>query len=458
MYAEVQNVKVSGDIAARYIIRANYDLDKNETAGATSSSGGLDNTDDYLQSSAEVQVDADLTDNVATCVRLVNQRTWNDVRNEEASLTPTAALNSSVNQFDVLVDLANVTFKEFFYAPLTVTMGRQDLWFGKGFVVGAKQRDPKNTISADEYTVINSFDAIKGTLDFDPWKVDAVYSIIEENDVSQADDIWLAGVNVGYKFNSYNGEAEAYAWHKHDRSNIAYVDGTTTVPTGINWIGTYGIRGSLEPIANATLAAEGALQLGRYSITTTQGATRRRKAAAMDLSGDYLFKDTKWTPKVGLEYIAYSGEEADAATDTNTYEGWDPIYRGKFDTAIREFQNIYYTTAHRTLNNTATALDSDSGVTNEQQVALVGQVKPTSNLTVDGRFTWFRYFNAPAPPSGATSRSKEIGSELDLTLTYDYTEDVSFNLLAAWFFPGKYWIAGQDDNATDIVGTVKVAF
>src|SRR3989338_4817125 len=103
-FAEVQNVKVSGDLAARYVVRANYDLDEDNVGT------NADDTDDYLMSTAEVQVDADLTDNVATVVRLVNQRDWNDVDANEV----VSAGDVDASQFDVIVDLANVTLKEFF--------------------------------------------------------------------------------------------------------------------------------------------------------------------------------------------------------------------------------------------------------------------------------------------------------------------------------------------------------
>lgn len=448
-FAEVQNVKVSGDMSARWIIRGTYDLDKNNAEGATATTGGLDNNDDYLMSTAEVQVDADLTDNVSTVLRLANQRDWGEPTDQKATV--------STNVYNVIVDLANVTFKEFFYAPLTVTIGRQDLWYGKGFIVGAKQRDPLASISADEYTVINSFDAIKATLDFDPWKVDGVYSLIEEGATNRANDLWLAGVNVGYKFDSYKGEAEAYFFEKHDRTHTQYVSGTSTTDSRVNSVNTWGLRGSFEPIANATIAAEGALQFGRYSVVTTQNS-RSRKAAALDVSGDYLFKDVKWTPKLGIEYIYYSGEANTATTDTGTYHGWDMMYRGKFDTAIREFQNLYYATAMRADNVATVTNDQDAGNTNETQVILYGSLKPTNALSVDGRFAFFWMPKAQKYNSGAETRGKSIGSELDLQLNYVYTEDVSFGLLAAWFFPGSYWVGGMDDTATDIVGTVKVAF
>jgi len=457
-YAEVQNVKVSGDLTARWLMRWNYDLDRD---GANIGAVGLadsDAADDFLMTTAEVQVDADMTDNVSTVVRLTNQRNWGDIGG--------SLQGYSESQFNVIVDLASVTLKEMVYSPLTVTIGRQDLWFGKGFIVGAKQRDPKSDgggalashIGAPEYTVVNSFDAIKTTLDFDPWKIDGVYTVLEENFTNIQDDKYMVGTNVGYKFDTLNGEAEAYLWHKVDGAKNIFPNEIAPVAVGCErmWTSTYGLRGSFEPVANATLAAEAAYQAGRYSVSNVQSA-RSRKAYAIDLSGDYLFKDMKWTPKVGLEYITYSGEENDGIADGGTYHGWDPMYRGKFDTAIREFQNVYYLTAQRTLNAATTVVDNDSGATNECQIIGSLRVNPINNLTVDVGSAWF-WFNEAPRVFGVADRNKYIGSELDVSLTYDYTEDVSFNLLSAWFFPGTYWLGAQDDIAADLVGTVKVAF
>ncbi|MCX5715549.1 MAG: alginate export family protein [Candidatus Omnitrophica bacterium] len=443
-YAEVQNVKVSGDLSARWLLRWNYDLAPNKGVGS-----GYD----FLMSTAEVQVDADLTDNVSTVVRLANQRDWGEPISQK--------IGTATDTYDVIVDLANVTFKEMVYSPLTVTIGRQDLWFGKGFIIGAKQRDPLASISANEYTVINSFDAIKATLDFDPWKIDGVYSLLEENTTNRNDHVWLLGTNIGYKFDSYNGEAEAYYWKKHDNSGVAYTGSSAIVADRTNWIDTYGIRGSFEPIANATLAAEGAMQFGRYS--TASDISRSRHAGALDLSGDYAFKDMKWTPKLGLEYILYSGEASPSSSSEGTYHGWDMMYRGKFDSAIREFQNLYYATAQRQTGYEGITNAQDSGATNEMQFIIKANIKPTNNIGIDGRFIWFRNDKSQAAeaPDGGTlynGRNKDLGQELDLTLNYTYTEDVSFGLLGAWFFPGKYWVSDFDQVATDVVGTVKVAF
>jgi hypothetical protein len=443
-FAEVQNIKISGDMAVRYIIRNNYDLDKDNNDDGTGNFLYGNDAHDYITSSTEVQVDADLTDNVSTVVRMINQRDWDDA--------PTAT-DTDTTEFDVNIDLAYLTLKEMVYSPLTVRIGRQDIWFGKGFIIGSKIRDHEGNINADEYSVETAFDAIRGTLDLDPWTIDAVYSIIEEDALNSSDDQWLAGCNIGYVFDSYNGEAEAYAWHLRDRSNDSRTGNTAAaVLNEVNWVGTYGIRGSFEPIPNAYIAAEGAVQAGRYETSAIESA-RSRRGFASDIYGSYHFKDVRWSPKLGLEYIYYSGEEEDAITDSSRWEAWHPMFRGKFDTAIREFQNVYYLTSYRSTNANNITEPQDSGVTNEHQLAIIAKLTPTNTLTVDGRFTWFWFDEEPT-----ANRSQELGEEVDIGLTYDYTEDVSFNLLAAWFFPGKYWMTGQDDTATDIVGSVKVAF
>jgi len=432
-FAEVQNVKISGDLTARVISRDDLDLDADDE-GANG-----DDVDNYFMSTAQIQIDADLTDNVSTVISLVNQRDWDDISGQ--------ASEGVTTDFDVLLDLASVTLKEMIYSPLTVTIGRQDLWYGNGFIVGAKQRDNNGSITAEEYTALNAFDAITATVDLDPWTIDAVYALAEENGVATSDDVTLLGLNAGYEFNSYNAEAEVYAFQKNDTSqaNPARED---------ERILTLGIRGSLEPITDLTLAGETAVQYGRYSQAL--GEARVREGYATDVSATYAFSDMSWKPTLALEYIYYSGEADDQnGNQGNDYEGWDPMFRGKFDTAIREFQNVYasHLTAQRCDAATVTTLDSDAGTTNQHQILLIGSIKPTDTLTVDGRFGWFLFAEEPR-----ADRDDEIGTELDLILTYDYTEDVSLGLLAAWFFPGDYWIDGQDDTATDIVGSVKVSF
>ena len=184
VYAGTQSVKISGDLTIRGLARENFDLDGHHAEpavpgtvsaiGAGNPQPGTNDWQTWFQSAAEVQIDADLTDNVSAVLRLFNQRSW-DVSAKSISTTNVqlgrgegTSYTQDVNEFDVGLDLAYVELKEFLYSPLTLKIGRQDLWFGKGFIVGADLKDHYANINADEYTVQTSFDALRATFDYDP--------------------------------------------------------------------------------------------------------------------------------------------------------------------------------------------------------------------------------------------------------------------------------------------------
>ena len=477
-YAETQSVKVSGDIGLRTFARDNYDLNKNDAEGAN----GTQSSDwaTYLMSTAEVQIDADLTDNVSGVIRLVNQRVWGDqLYNSEANgelgtthWPYTDRVNArrvapGADSFDIEVDLAYIELKEFLYSPLTLRIGRQDLWFGKGFIVGANLQVPNANIYAPEYTAIRSFDAIRATLDYDPWTIDAVFAKISENFRRSDDDTNLWGLNVGYVFDQYNAEMEGYWWYKQDRytgSGNNASGNLINVQNGAdsNDVQTFGLRGSFDPIEDWTVAAEAAYQFGQYlgpdPANAPQVHQRDRSAWAIDAMVEcrYFQEDYAWRPVLAAEYIFYSGEDnigPNNRSNNGNYTGWDPMFRGKFDTAIREFQNVFY----------RTWVPSTPSYTNQHQMLFWATVEPTDSITFTAKYGQFWLANAFANNSDfgggvAQNTAKHVGAELDLMLTWDYTEDVSFDLLTGWFFPGNTFGQEADSVATDVVGSVKLSF
>jgi len=310
-FAETQNVKVSGSLDAYAFYRDNYDLTKNNDAGSVQIGGtvpgalhaGADLTnqqseaDSYFMSITQVQIAANLTDNVSTVINLVNQRDWNANEFNAAATTSAAP-----HEFDVLLDLAYVQMKEIFYSPLTLTIGRQDLVFGRGFIIGWNPQDPNSNIQADEFTQIQSFDAIRATLDFNPWTLDFVYSKVREGSLNPEDDRDLYLANVNYKFAEYNAVAEAYYFGDVDRNTVATAAGVKGSETD-----TVGARVQFDPISQITLGAEAAYQFGDYVATGTV-SDKDRRAWALDLFGEYRW-DTNWKPMVGVEYVYLSGEE-----------------------------------------------------------------------------------------------------------------------------------------------------
>jgi hypothetical protein len=483
-FAETQSIKLSGDLAIRAINRDDYDFNK-EALDTAHTDGN------YFMHNAEVQLDADLTDNVSVTIRLVNQTDWNvSIINidaagefEDRDRLGLGTQHDELEEFDVLLDLGYVTLKEFFFTPLTVRIGKQDIWFGKGFIVGANYHDPNEQISADEYTSFTSFKAIRATWDFEPWTLDAVYAMIEENEVQADDDRDLFGLNLGCILDYYNAEVEGYYWYVEDDEipnrltagvtpgAVAPVGATEHDTSKENRIHTLGLRGSFEPHEDITVWSEYAMQRGVYIADEWQREPRDREAFAFDIGSECRLWEEQyaWRPVLGAEYIFYSGQNHDDDRLGHDYHAWDRMFRGKVDSAIHEWYNVFYTLGMPT---------TERADENLQQLILMGSIQPMDNLTIDARWINFRlHENWPVNPNITMgSSNKNVGNELDLEMTYEYTEDVTFGLLAGWFFPGDYYtelesntnaasvtpgapaISNEKDIASKLVATCRVSF
>lgn len=506
VYAETQSVKVSGDLTIRGIYRNAYDYRGSVPESAAVAAGVAQNivrtgrsadgggmlgtgvygpTQSFFMSTAEIQVDAELTDCVSTCIRILNERDWN-VRNlnvqSNQSLVPNGfgQYNTDDGAFDVQLDLAYVTLKDFIYSPLTVTIGRQDLWFGKGFIVGSNhvwnnawdiRTDTAGNVieklHAPEYTSMTAFDSIKAVLDYDPWTITGIYSKIMENTINGDDDVDLWGANIGYKFDCYKAEAELYCFSKIDHGIQQWNSKAN------NDVYTVGVRGSLDPVDSVTVALEGAFQGGKYVGETNSQGNMTRAAWACDVSGEYRMNPDQfcWKPKMGVEYILYSGDTSvsNPHERRGTYTGWDPMFRGKFDSAIREFVGSYYASYDYLVRGDYLYSSPDASFTNQQQLIFSGSIQPTDSLTIKANYNLFWLCNKIESRNQVNAATQAgyilegwqagfIGQELDMQYIWDYTEDVSFGLLTGWFFPGQQVYKNANKTATDIVGTVKVSF
>ena len=309
-FAEVQNVKVSGDVNSAGVYRNSYDLMSDNQA-----SNANINDNNFLFTQARVRIDADLTDNVSATVRFLTEYDWN------------TSANTSSSADNVDLDLANVTLKEVFYQPLTVTVGRQELKYGNGFVIGDPDTNATSAdvdLTAQDLSLRKSFDAVKAVLDYNPLTVDVFYAKINETNTT-ANDVDLYGINAAYDIGSYSSEVEAYCFlSKNDVSTAP-----TTATNSGNEIYTIGLRGSISPIDSLNLSGEVALQTGDYD---SESATKRdQKANAYQLTGDYTCPDVTIpgvnialkSPMLKLGWTHYSGGEVGNSGD---YEAWIPLY------------------------------------------------------------------------------------------------------------------------------------
>ena len=379
----------------------------------------------------QVEVAADLTDKVSTVISFLNQRDWENA--------------GSANEFDVTLDLAYVQMKEIFYAPLTLTIGRQDLLFGRGFIVGWNPQDPQATIQADEFTQIQSFDAIRATLDFNPWTLDFVYSKIRENGNNPENDRDLYIAYMTYKFAEYNAVADLYYTGEMDRSTFAGAAGTVNNETD-----TIGGRVQFDPISQITLGGEVAYQFGDYRGAV--GAPKRdRDAWGVDVFGEYRW-DSPWKPTVGVQYVYLDGESDLSAGSTQSYSSWNGSFRGPIYGWYHDYLETFWATS---------ATNDQVAGQNQQHVSLYGSILPMEDLKLTAAYWYFwatdnMHTTTTDPTTSVLSES--IGHEVDLAAIYSYTEDVTFTLMADWFIPGDLYTRPNDATATQLVSEVKVTF
>lgn len=449
--AEVQNVKIGGDVTVRSFYRSNLDL-RNEGADPARPVNALDQ-DRFLMSTMGLNIGADLTENVSTFIRLANERDWDQTAGEPS---------------EIALSQAYITLKELFYSPLTLKLGAQPIVWGRGFVLGSGlqpnvvgQGDDRNAaITANEFTDFTAFDAIRATLDLSniggmtlPLTADYVYIKIDENVVGAGDDVNIQGINFSTRFDQANAEVEAYYLNKRDLSS-----GTLT--KGNDGVNTLGFRGSAQPIAGTNVYAELAYQFGD-TVTDASGVVPAGESAhgwGVNLGADYTFSDVALTPTLGLEWRFYSGKQSGTA-GTVAASGWTPIAPGYFRTALREFQSESNVAGFYPVEQAGVT----SGQTNQHEMALYGDFKPIEDLTVAQRLAWFIMDEGALLQAGNGSeggnRHRFLGTEWDTNLTYAYTDDVQFGVIYALFAPGSVFREARGQaTAQELVTTVSVKF
>lgn len=480
-YAEVQNVKVSGDIGFEGVGRQYLTLRKQGDGVAD-----FGEEINAVLSHVRVRVDADLTDNVSTTVRLINERVWG----EEG--TGIATSDGGSGQIDL--DLAYVTLKEFLYSPLSITVGRQNLRYGSALVVGdpdtnAAVADYQNNSrrlprSLADFSLRKSFDAVKAVLNYDPLVIDLIYSRIDENLVNMRDNTALYGANIAYAVNK-SLNTELYYFQRTRRNMQGLGNGAVGTPNGFRDepLRTLGTRVVYAGIKDLSLSGEGAWQFGKHMAstvlypndvdTTGNDVTKIRDAEAwaVQVGADYLFSAVKYTPKLNFQYTYLSGERDEAMASTDAYRGWDPMFEDQFGGTL--FNKIYANTNLQVVNlgGSVKPLDDVALNLNYYNLRLARAFRKDAKGSTNGYPRTLSGINGD-PTYNMRAGEGNLGWEVDLGLTYDYTEDVQFGLTWGRYTPGRalkgdrsggfFSInADSSDNsrvASQVVGSMKVTF
>ena len=264
-------------------------------------------------------------------------------------------------------------------------------------------------------------------MDYNPLIITAFASKINEDDITLNDDINLYAINAAYKINDKSG-IQVYLVEKTD-SNGAKTD--TVITPGVLY--------TASPMDNLALSAEIAMQKGNCQDGAT---TNKRSAWAMQAMANYLFKDKNMAPSLGLGYTYLSGDK----TDDNKDKAWDPMFE---DQAPNNITNALF------------------GQSNAQVINVQGGIKPRDDVSIVAKYGNYRlaqkkYDNLTTlfnlSPGYVMTGKKDLGNALDLTATYDYTEDVQLGLTWGMFKPGKAFVKADREMASQLIGSMKVTF
>ena len=200
-------------------------------------------------------------------------------------------------------------------------------------------------------------------------------------------------------------------------------------------VSVLGLRGSVQPAEGASAYGEFAYEFGTRPLPMDGAGVRqgsRISGWAMNLGGDYTFAHVATTPKIGGEWIYYSGKQNSAGV--GPMGGWEPIAPSYFTTMIRSYQTRSTTTGLYPVSQAGVS----SAFTNQHEFALYGSLKPIEDLSVGSRLTWFVEAKGSRVPSPSGNKKHSfLGTEWDTHLNYAYTDDVQFGVSYGLFLPGS---------------------
>jgi len=368
-----------------------------------------------FRAKGSLKATVEATDDVTAVLQLTNQTWGNGVTDKYGQ-----ELDNTGNKF--FLDNAYVNVRSLFDLPVDLTVGRQNLIYGGGFVLfdGNSQFASSNLY----------FDGVK--LAWHPAggvTLDAFYMQDEENnrDNLSNDDILLTGLYLTAAETPV-GKSELYFLNRTDESLGKDI-----------WMLGGRVSGKLE--SGFDYAVEGAFQFGDALENVDQEAL----GAKIDVG--YTFRETAMAPRLFGGFVYLGGDDP----ETGKNEGWDVFYGG-WGGLYGDLMAWTYVNLPNRMNvlntiydhNRLSSTNLEVLFSNFQMLSLGAQAKLMKNLT--GRASWGKLvFNETYP-----GVDDDFGDYYQATLKYTYNSQLGFSLYGALLDPGKAFSATGRDSATEL--------
>lgn len=405
---------------------------------------------------------ADFTDRVHAFIELDSIDAWGqDFRSDYRTGADSAADTSD----DLEVFQSYIEAQDMGGWPLTLRLGRQEMSFGSGWLVGTNP-DP------DPFTGL-SFDGLRLTWTQGPFTLDAWWSKLAENGAAEEDgDVDFYGVYATYlctpdiAVDAYwmlLRDARAfndtdYLWPAEwleDALGLDDYDPTALHTVGARTAGTYG------PL---DWEVEAAFQFGQADSVGALFRITQYGDDDADWNGwaghgevGYSF-DTRWSPRVYVGGSYYSGEDDRGVT---FWEWLNPY--GRADASV-SFNRLFSDTE-------VDAFLCGSALSNFWEWHAGATFSPTDALQVGVslmyeeinedfdhplcvRFRDYQIGLLPDYPFITHAGAKDLGWQASLTAAYAYTKDLNFEVGYVHYFVGDAINDGAfvDENGLRFIG------
>jgi hypothetical protein len=356
-----------------------------------------------------------VTNDVTAVLQLTNQTWGNGVTDKYGQ-----ELDNTGNKF--FLDNAYVNVRNMFDLPVDLTLGRQNLIYGGGFVLF--DGNPQFA-SSSQY-----FDGVKLTWHLgSDVKLDAFYMQDEENnrDNLSNDDINLTGFYLTAANAPVVGKSELYLLNRNDE----------TLGKDI-WM--LGARVSDKLGNGIDYAFEAAYQMG----DALEGVDQEAMGAKFDVG--YTFRSAAMKPRLFGGFAFLGGDDL----DTEENEGWDVFYGG-WGGLFGDLMGWTYVNLPGNMNVLNTIYDHDklsstsleAPFSNFRMVSLGVQADLMKNLS--GEVSWSMLtFNETY-----AGIDDDFGDYYQAALTYLYNKQLSFSLCGSMIAPGEAFNHTGQDDATE---------
>jgi len=399
-FAVLNNMLVSGELRTRAYYQENV-ADLNDAVD-----------DDFGRIEQRVRLghDAELTDGVHVVITGEATGLWG---------SQDSGVSSGSTEGTGDLPEGYVDFQDIRTSDWSARIGRQHLNLGRGFLISDNEKEI-------------SYDALLITGEFPTWTINLVAAKLAESQILK-----------GIRSRSLVPDAD---WNLYI-ADVQWRD-ENIMPLGL---GAYVIYAEddtdlgREPLvlgARADYTGEIWAAWGEVAYETGDVGSQELDAIAVDV-GASVSLAVNWSPKLKVGYTYASGDGDPASGD---YESFEPLgqYRYYGHSLSPRMSNIHIFNASASIQPHElwnVAVDYYHYIQDEKVAGIVG-----NPLLTD-----------PGIMKPTTGLDDSIGDEVDVSVTYEYTDDVKAQILLAYFMPGDAY-GTEDDDALEIRGEILVSF